>query len=80
VKVLGAPASAGLEAFVGWYALISRGFGAEDLEIGAGTRRGGGSTVDRMEFRWLELKKLGGDFIENPDRVLPCVLLLLPKV
>jgi hypothetical protein len=26
------------------------------------------------------LKKLGGDFIENPDRVLPCVLLLLPKV
>ena len=33
-----------------------------------------------MEFRCLELKKLGGDFIEKPDRVLPCVLLLFSKV
>ena len=31
-----------------------------------------------MEFRLLELKKAGGLFIEKPERVLPCVSLVLP--
>jgi hypothetical protein len=30
--------------------------------------------VERTEFRLLLLKKLGGDFIENPERVLPLPL------
>src|SRR6266536_3844747 len=34
---------------------------------------GGASMFDRIEFRLLLLRKLGGDFIENPERVLPGV-------
>jgi hypothetical protein len=44
-----------------------------DLFIGLGI--GGGSAVDLMELRLFELKKLGGDFIENPERVLPLAFL-----
>lgn len=35
--------------------------------------RGGGdvSKIDRIELRLPELKKVGGDFVEKPDRVLP---------
>jgi len=36
---------------------------------------GGGSTVDLMELRLVELGKLGGDFIENPERVLQLAFL-----
>jgi hypothetical protein len=36
---------------------------------------GGGSTVDLMELRLVELRKLGGDFIENPERVLQLAFL-----
>jgi hypothetical protein len=39
--------------------------------------RGGRSTLDFSEFRLLMLKMLGGDFAENPDNVLPLVLLVL---
>lgn len=37
---------------------------------------GSGSTVLRIELRLLLLKKLGGDFMEKPDLVLPCALRL----
>jgi hypothetical protein len=66
------------ELFVGWYGWTSRGGGFDtDIEVGlcAALGIGGSSTVDLMEFRLLELKKLGGDFIEKPDRVLPLALL-----
>jgi hypothetical protein len=36
---------------------------------------GGASAVDLMELRLVELKKLGGDFVENPDRVLQLAFL-----
>lgn len=58
--------------FFGWYAC---GFGVAE-GVGRGGR--GGSTVDlielRLSFLLLVLKILGGDFVENPDRVLPAQL------
>lgn len=44
--------------------------GFEGVTIGLdGT--GGRSMLDLIEFRLLLLKKLGGDFIENPENVRP---------
>ncbi len=72
----GTSASAGCVAFLGWYVLISRSLGVEVLDIGVGTG-GGDSAVCWIEFRLLELKNGGGDFIEKPDRVLPLSALAL---
>jgi hypothetical protein len=66
--------------FVGTYVLTSRGGGGEYTCGGGGLGlegRGGLSMLDRIEFRLLLLKILGGDFMENPDKVLPFVLLPL---
>lgn len=58
--------------FFGWYVC---GFGVAE---GVGTGGRGGSTVDlielRLSFLLLVLKILGGDLVENPDRVLPAQL------
>lgn len=68
--------------FVGMYVLISRRGGEETLGIGGGSGfglegRGGRSMADLIEFRLLLLNMLGGDFMENPDSVLPRVLFTL---
>jgi hypothetical protein len=46
-----------------------------DLSTTLGIGGGGGSAVDLMELRLVELRKLGGDFIENPERVLQLAFL-----
>jgi hypothetical protein len=74
--VSGMSGSAGSVIFLGRYALISRGFVADGFDTGVGTSGGGGSTIDRMEFRLFELRKLGGDFMEKPERVLSWLMLL----
>ena len=64
------------------YVLISRrGGGDGEYTRGVGglglEGRGGRSMLDCIELRLLLLKVLGGEVIENPDSVLPFVLLVL---
>ena len=76
MKVSGISASAGSVAFLGVYVLISRALGLDNVGVGVGIG-GGGSIVERTEFRLLsELKMVGGDFIEKPERVRPWLSLL----